>query len=623
MLRVSKFLVLVVFAGVLLGSAQSVSAANIDNCSILNTAGETYNLTQDIPNSPNSTCMNIQADNVTLDCGGYIIDGVDSASSYGVYINNYDNITVRNCEITDWWDGVYMVSSSNGVVFNNNLTSNNDGLEMISSSYNNISYNLIDNLNDGIYLNASSFNSIGHNSIKNGDNGIRFYSVSSNNTLFRNTFETFNSYAVYVYQSYYNFFRDSNINSTSTNVYHFASTDTIFLNVSLDRSEITTDAGSVHMKWYLDVEVLTEGGSPINQANVIGKDKDNKTVFSELTNASGYIERQNITEFHQNFSGQFFYNNYSINVTRSGFSSNQTSVNITANKIVIISLESLLPPVVELKTYDLGLSEKEMFKPGRIVRIRAEVTHTSGKEYIRNSTVLIKNNLGSTVVNNELMSNVSEVTNGYLYEYNYTLPGNADGLWSISVTATDSFDMKGYDSKKIAVVSLTIQIKLVLNSTSDRIYIPGTGERAFSVLTTNEYTTPDNYYLASYSSDVLKSVVFSYMNPLSIFTEKGSDFYGIGTNQRFSNSMVFLVFSKGNWRNVNNRISSIEKGEFLSSIKPSFSYGLGKSYPFKILLEYDNIDMNKTLRIQRGFNRLIVEKKGMTGDKVNLEIRRD
>lgn len=621
MLRVSKILVLIILTAVLLGSAQNVSAINIDNCSLLDTAGEIYNLTQDIDDSSNTTCVNVTADNVTLDCNGYKIDGVYSSSTYGVYAFGRDNVTVKNCNVTDWWYGVYLNLTSDSVISNDNFTGNNDGIEMINSWYNSISDSYMDNVNENIYLSNSSHNLIMGNSIKGSDIGTSFYSNSHTNTVLRNVFESFNNYAVYLYQSPGNLFRDSNITSTSNHVYHFTSADTTFLNVSLDGSKLVTDAGAVHVKWYLDVRVLDEDDSPLNQANVTGEDKDNVTVFSELTGASGYIERQNITEFHKNFTGLFSHNNYTINATFLSVS-NQTSVNVTGNEVVTVYLTGIPLPSVQIKTYTFGLVEKYVFNPGDVVRVRAWVTYTDGREYLSNSTVLIKNNLGSTVVNKELMTNVSEIANGYLYEYNYTLPGNAEGLWPINVTATDSFDGKGYDSLKIAIIQITLQIKLVLNSTPDRIYIPGTGERTFSGLTTTEYPTPDHYYIASYSNDVLKSLVFSYMNPISIFTEKYSSTYGIGTNQRFSNSIVFLVFSRGNWRNVDNRISSIEKYEFLSNPKPSFSFGLGELHSYKIVLNYPNVDINRSLHLGRGINRLTIEKKGFSGGKNLLEVRR-
>lgn len=622
MRRVGKFLVFVAFVAVFFGSSQNVSAINIDNCSVLDTQGETYILTQDIINSPNTTCMNVTADDVTLDCNNSRIDGVYSASTYGVYWKGNDNVTVRNCNITDWGDGINMNLSFYSTVFKNNLSGNSDGVEMTNSWNANVSNNFIDNVNNGIYLSNSSWNSIGYNNIRGNGQGISLHSVSNNSKIFRNVLEYLSGEAIYSLQSYGNMFMDSVINSSNTNIFHQSSTDTTFLNVSLDSTKITLIAGTVYVKWYVDVRVVGDGGSPLNQANVTGKDKDNVMAFSELTNSSGYIERQNVTEFHHNFTGQFSHNSYSINTTKSGYFPNYTYLEVTGNKALNIYISEVGPPVVDLKTYDLGLAEKDMFKPGNTVRIRASVTYGYGKEYLSNATVLIKNNLGSTVVNNALMTNTTGITNGYIYEYNYTLPDNADGLWSINVTATTYPGTKGHDYKKIAVVMLTLQVKLILNSTSDTIYIPGTGERSFAGLTTNEYSTPDHYYIASYSNNVLKSTVFSYMSPISVFTEKGSSIYGIGTSQMFSNSIVFVVFSQGNWRNVNNRISSIESGEFLTSSKPSFGFGLGGKYPLKLILEYDNININKTLTLGRGYNKIVIEKTGVSQGQANIDIGR-
>ena len=374
MLRFGKFLVFIVFAGALLGSAQNVSAANIDSCSVLDTAGETYVLIQDIDDSSNSMCMNITADNVTLDCNGYKIDGVYSASTYGVYAFGRNNVTVKNCNVTDWWDGIRLNLTSDSMISNSNFTGNNDGIEMISSWYNDVNDNFISSVNEDIYLSNSSQNSITRNSMKGSDFGISFYSNSNGNTVFRNVFESFNNYAVYLSQSSSNLFRDSNITSTSNHIYHFTSADTTFLNVSLDGSKIVAYAGAVHVKWYLDVRVLDEDDSPLNQANVTGEDKDNVSVFSETTDASGYIERQNITEYHKNFTGQFSHNNYTINATFLSVS-NQTSVNVTDNKIVMMYLTGVPLPSVQIKTYTLGLVEKYVFNPGDAVRIRAEVTY--------------------------------------------------------------------------------------------------------------------------------------------------------------------------------------------------------------------------------------------------------
>jgi len=590
-------------------------------CRLLNETGWTYNLTQDITNSGDTVCMNVTVDNVTLDCGGRSIDGASASDTYGVHMYERKNVTIINCTITDWWYGVYMNVTIRSNVSGNNLTNNNIGLETLNSLNNTMNDNFVKSTSAAIDLSNSSFNSINRNTIRNGDVGISLALISRNNTFTGNSLDTLNTYAVYIYQSYDNFFRDSNITSTSTDIYHFASTDTVFLNVSLDKSKITVDAGTIYLKWYLDARIVSEEGA-VNQANVTIKDAYNTTLFSGASNASGYITRQNATEFHQNFSGKFYYNNHVINASRFGYVQNQTSANVTANQLVILYLPGIAPPLVQVKTYTLGMVETDIIKPGRIVRIRANVNHTLGREYIMNSTLAVKDNTGSLVLSNAAMANISNITNGYTYEYNYTLLNGSEGLWTVNVTAADSFGRKGSGFKKIAVIPLTLQIKLVLNSTSDSIYIPGTGETSFSGLATAEYASPEHYYLASYSGDALKAVVFSHLNPIALLTEKNADSYAIGTSQRFSSSMVFLAFSKGNWRIVNNRMSQIEKGEFLSAPKPSFGFGLGGKYSLKVFLSYQDIDINSTLVIGRGYNRLVIEKTGSTGAKARIDIER-
>jgi len=60
-----------------------------------------YYLISDITDSPTSKCMEITANNVTLDCQGHTIDG-NGAADYGIYADNRANITIKNCVLTDW-----------------------------------------------------------------------------------------------------------------------------------------------------------------------------------------------------------------------------------------------------------------------------------------------------------------------------------------------------------------------------------------------------------------------------------------------------------------------------------------------------------------------------------------
>ncbi|NIO22934.1 MAG: hypothetical protein GTN38_02805, partial [Candidatus Aenigmarchaeota archaeon] len=208
-----------------------------------------------------------------------------------------------------------------------------------------------------------------------------------------------------------------------------------------------------------------------------------------------------LNEYNQTSGGKNFYTNYAINVTKSNYVSNQTSENLTVSKVRIIYLQPIGPPVVKVKTYTKALVEKSVFKPNRMVRTRATVTSSEGRNYVSNATIVIKDHLGVTKVDNENMTNISEVANGYVYEYNYTLPGDAQGLWLINVTSIDIESREGYDFKKIAVTILNIQVKLLLNDTWDsaRVYIPGEGEKTFAqlgLISPYSDSNPPHYYLA-------------------------------------------------------------------------------------------------------------------------------
>lgn len=677
MRNIAKLLVLMFFAVTLFSGAKNASAIDINNCSVLDTAGGFYNLTNNITNSANTTCFDITANNIILDCSGHKIDGTDSLNSYGISINNYDNITIKNCEITDWGDGIYMSSSSFSRIINDTIDSNQKrGIYMPSSDNTLISKSTIkNNINYGIYLSGSANNNFSEvnvsygisygmllDSSSNGNminnsimgyndvNGIGIQSssgnkiintsiysndvhgvlitYSSNNNLTNCNIHSNGDQGLRITYSSDNWIKDTIINNSGGyEVYssHDSASNNYFMNTTFNKSDVYVDQNAIiWITWYLDARVIDVNNKVMNDTYLNISDVHGTLLFSNKTNSSGYITRQILTEYNQTSSGKNYYTDYLIKVNSMGYYENSTQVNLVESILFTVYLNPLPPPGAEVKTYNLGLSESYIFKPSRIVRIRASVTSWFGKDYIENATIGIKDNTGSYVKENELMTNISEITGGYLYEYNYTLPSNAEGLWTINVASADKGGQIWFDAKKIAITSLTIGIKLVLNSTSDTIYIPssGVGEKTFSELTTTEYSTPEHYYIASSSDDALKAVVLSQLNPVSVFTERGSDTYAFGTNQHFSNSMVFVVFSKGGWEDINNRMDSIEKDEFLSYSEPSFGFGIGKENPIKLVLVYENIDLNKTMKIGRGYNRIVVENIGKIGGRVNLEIKK-
>lgn len=85
------------------------SATNITGCTILNSP-DNYNLINSIDDSASSTCIAINSSDVFLDCGnfGNYIDGQNTIQR-AISIEgstNFNNITIRNCNITDWNFGI-------------------------------------------------------------------------------------------------------------------------------------------------------------------------------------------------------------------------------------------------------------------------------------------------------------------------------------------------------------------------------------------------------------------------------------------------------------------------------------------------------------------------------------
>ena len=139
-------------------------AIQILGCSILDQTGQTYYLIQDILNATTSQCINITANNVTLDCQGHTIDGNDSAT-YGVYVYRTtpttSNATIKNCTVSDWNTANIYFRYANGNTLENitSLSSPSWGIWLNSSNSNNFTtVTANSNGSDGIFIQGSNNN---------------------------------------------------------------------------------------------------------------------------------------------------------------------------------------------------------------------------------------------------------------------------------------------------------------------------------------------------------------------------------------------------------------------------------------------------------------------------------
>ena len=117
---------------VLVGAANA-AIIDCDNCTdcnakILNaTMGDTIRLTSNITDC-DGTCIDFGGmDGIIFDGGGYTIDGIRAVPSTGINLPAYSNNNViRNCVITDFWEGIYLFTASYNVIENVTVYNNRD-----------------------------------------------------------------------------------------------------------------------------------------------------------------------------------------------------------------------------------------------------------------------------------------------------------------------------------------------------------------------------------------------------------------------------------------------------------------------------------------------------------------
>ena len=185
---------IIVFWLVALCFISVVSATDISTCINLSTHNAQYFLTADISDSPEAPCIQIMAENVSLNCQGHIIDGVDTTGANGIAVGNkvtilWNNVTVENCLVSDWDKGIYFQYMNYSVMKDSNVTSCvNYGAYMYYGTD-----NLIYNVNSSVgrfalVMDTQDYSNI-TNSFADANNGYAMYTSNfrygllSNNTL--------------------------------------------------------------------------------------------------------------------------------------------------------------------------------------------------------------------------------------------------------------------------------------------------------------------------------------------------------------------------------------------------------------------------------------------------------
>jgi hypothetical protein len=373
-------------------------------CVVLSEPNKIYTLTQNI--SSLGTCLNITANNITIDGNGYKIEyGINSAGN-AIYANGYSNINIKNLfiEMNNFTlinsPGIYIKNGKSMIINNNSLlikgptssNADNYGIYLINVNFSSIFSNIINTNNEhgyGIYIYTesgkdSSNNNINNNNLKieastshgifldsrgilintnissniinctnlvaGGSNGIHINTNPIAGSTTNNTFISSNtivtnmpgSYGIDLVSSSDNIIKDSFISSVNDSDVIVNSGKN---NVFLNSSYLDEAVtGELIRKWYLNIKVNETNGSNVNQANVTGWNVSGAFAFSELTNSNGVIETQELIEYINNAGTKTCYTNYTINVTKEDYKNRSQSVNLTTNLNLVFTLESAILP---------------------------------------------------------------------------------------------------------------------------------------------------------------------------------------------------------------------------------------------------------------------------------------
>ena len=298
--------------------AFNLACGNIATCGALDVTNCVYTLTQDV--SSTDTCFTVTANNVTLDCKGYLVTYSTSGTllSYGVNIIGANSTTVKNCKIVEGSStginnlAIYLMESNDTIVSNNTIStygSNAEGIRLTSGSKSMIINNNITTSGSdgsGISLSLGSNSSIITNNTINtkGSNafGIYLVSSSSNNNITNNTINTYggSAYGIILSSS-----SNSNIlirNTISTNrsnafgIY----TESSKLGILSD-NVITTSGVSGHGIYFSS----SSGGFNITNNTITTSNTDALGIYFITSSVNNTINLNNINTSGNNGFGIF------------------------------------------------------------------------------------------------------------------------------------------------------------------------------------------------------------------------------------------------------------------------------------------------------------------------------
>ncbi|MBN2042339.1 MAG: hypothetical protein JW754_00870 [Candidatus Aenigmarchaeota archaeon] len=264
---------------------------------------EAANLFCNLNDGGSSGVLIINASDIILDCNGMNLNGTGSGA--GIFNDGFDNVTIKNCKISNYFIGISL----------NNIDSNVENNSLIDNKL--FSNNMGAFFYDGVFKTIISGNNITGNEYGIYIDNYIGEGIEKNNTIINSSIISNEDYDVYITADAYDFFINTSYETEYVN------------NANLSR------------QWYLKVNVTNKSMVGIEDAEVSVHDKFNNLEWQENTTASGLTGWNIITQYNLNSSGKFNYTPHTISGLNPRYSDNSTIQNITDNEIVYLLLGDL------------------------------------------------------------------------------------------------------------------------------------------------------------------------------------------------------------------------------------------------------------------------------------------
>ncbi|MBT4135340.1 DUF87 domain-containing protein, partial [archaeon] len=331
------------------------------------------------------------------------------------------------------------------------------------------------------------------------------------------------------------------------------------LNVSFNKSDVLIEDSDfeLQVEYYLDVHVNSSSGLDIEGANVTIKNNTADVIWSELSNASGWLPtRLNLTEYTQNWTGESnktYHTNYTFTTFATDYYVGSDSLNLTSSTIYDIEL---IGAIYERSA--LGLTtNKNTVNYNENVNLSITIPSENLGSNTLSSVWAVISKPGAGVENVSLEGNVA----GGYWNGTYTNTSGVLGDYVVGYYANITTGVMLFEdvSANFSVQNTSISVvpeNLVVNTT-DVINVMGQINRTNS---TGSWSINDNLFLMKINNVSVSSDVYN----------DSSFVGGTGSEVNVSNVVQLNLSSEGNVLNYNDTYAT---NGFLSDNYSSYMPG--------------------------------------------------